>query len=148
MFTFTLLNKGRKACSSEGNHILAVFKEPEKYESVKNTLSDITAEVEKLNSIDVNGVNFHIKYYLGGDWKFLATATGIDAASSTYACIWCKCPTNLRFDPDKVWSVTNTSEGARTIEDTIKLSQLPRSKKNNKTMCPTLPYFQQFRSLT
>ena len=143
MFTFTLLNEGRKACSSEGNHILAVFKEPEKYESVMNALSDITAEVEKLNSIDVNGVNFRIEYYLGGDWKFLAMATGIDAASSTYACIWCKCPTNLRFDPDKVWSVTNTSEGARTIEDTIKLSQLPRSKKqfnvSNTPLFPTIP---------
>ena len=91
----TLLSEGRKACSSEGNHILAVFKEPEKYKSVKNPLSNITAEVEKLNSIDVNGVNFRIEYYLGGDWKFLAIATGIDAASSTYACIWCKCPTNL-----------------------------------------------------
>ena len=83
MFTFTLLNEGRKACSSEGNHILAVFKEPEKYEPVKNALSDITAEVEKLNSIDINGVTFRIEYYLGRDWKFLAMATGIDAACST-----------------------------------------------------------------
>ena len=120
-----------------------MFKESEKYESVMNALSDITAEVEKLNSIDVNGVNLRIEYYLGGDWKFLAMATGIDAASSTYACIWCKCPTNLRFDPDKVWSVTNTSEGARTIEDTIKLSQLPRSKKqfnvSNTPLFPTIP---------
>ena len=107
-------------------------------------MSDIIAEVEKLNSIDINGVKFRIEYYLGGDWKFLAMATGIDAASSTYACIWCKCPTNLWFDPDKVWSVTNTSEGARTIEDTLKLSQLPRSKKkqftvSNAPLFPTIP---------
>ena len=30
VFTFTLLNDRHKACSWEGNHILAVFKEPEK----------------------------------------------------------------------------------------------------------------------
>ena len=30
----------------------------------------------------------------------LCMATGIDAASSTYACIWCKCPKDLRFDLD------------------------------------------------
>jgi len=28
---FTLLEEGRKVCSYEGNHILAIFKEPEKY---------------------------------------------------------------------------------------------------------------------
>ena len=33
-FTFTLLEEGNKAHSSDGNHILAVFKEPEKYDSV------------------------------------------------------------------------------------------------------------------
>ena len=33
-FTFTLLDENQ-ACSSEGNHILAVFKEPELYDSLK-----------------------------------------------------------------------------------------------------------------
>ena len=32
-------------------------------------------------------MDFQIKYYLGGDWKFFALGNGIDAASSEYACI-------------------------------------------------------------
>lgn len=142
-FTFTLLDEGRKAYSSEGNHILAVFKEPEKYESVKKALADITAEVERLNNIEVNGMKFRIDYHLGGDWKFLAMASGIDSACSKYACIWCKCPNDLRYDSDKVWSLTDTSEGARTIEETLELSQLPRSRKqfnvSNTPIFPTIP---------
>ena len=38
-------------------------------------------------------------FYLGGDWKFLAMVTGIDAVSSTYACIWCKKAFNVSRKP-------------------------------------------------
>ena len=60
MFTFTLLEEGNKAHSSDGSHILAVFKEPEKYESVKAELEDISAEVEWLTSIRVSDMDFQI----------------------------------------------------------------------------------------
>lgn len=90
-FGFTILHEGDKAYSAVGNHCLAIFKEPESYDSLKKCLSDIS-EVEQLKSIEMNGMTFEIDYYLGGDLKFLALATGIDSASSTYACIWCKCP--------------------------------------------------------
>ena len=40
-FTFTLLDEGSSAQSSQGNHILAVLKEPEKYDTIKNGLADI-----------------------------------------------------------------------------------------------------------
>ena len=129
VFTFTLLNDRHKACSWEGNHILAVFKDPEKYDYVKKALMYIITEMKTLNVIRINGVKYQIDYCLGGDWKFLAMATGIDAASSTYACIWCKCPKDLQFDVEKEWPLSDTNEGARTIEDNIKLASLPRSKK-------------------
>ena len=45
-FTFALLDEGSKAYTYEGNHVLAIFKEPENYESLGNSLQDITAEVE------------------------------------------------------------------------------------------------------
>ena len=121
-FTFTLLEEGNKAHSSEGNHILAVFKEPEKYDSVKAALEDISAEVERLNSIHISDMNFQVKYNLGGDWKFLAMVTGIDAASSEYACIWCKCKSTERFDTEKEWSISDPTAGARTIEENVSLS--------------------------
>ena len=75
-FTFTLL-EGSLARSCRGNHILAVLKEPEKYESLTNGLSDIRTEVKDLETIEQNGIQFKIVHYLGGDLKFLAIATGI-----------------------------------------------------------------------
>lgn len=93
--------------------ILAVVKEPEQYESMEKALADIIDEVGTLTTIEVNGTEFNIEYFMGGDWKFLAMATGIDSASSTYACIWCKCPSYERFDPEKVWSISDTGNGAR-----------------------------------
>ena len=82
-FGFTLLDEGDKAYSPAGNHCLVIFKEPESYQSLKNCLKDIISEVNALSTLMVNGVTFEIMYYLGGDWKFLAIATGIDSVSST-----------------------------------------------------------------
>ena len=46
-FTFTLLEEDQ-ATSAAGNHILAVFKQPESYEYLKLALADITDEVQHL----------------------------------------------------------------------------------------------------
>lgn len=45
-FTFTLLDEGSKAYSFEGNHILAIVKVDEKYDSLKLALEDVIAEVK------------------------------------------------------------------------------------------------------
>lgn len=52
-----------------------------------------------------------IEYFFGADMKFLAVCIGIESATSTYSCIWCKCPAEDRYDLKKKWSVTNTKEG-------------------------------------
>ena len=88
----------------------------------------------KLKEITVEGHTYRINYYLEGDWKFLALVTGIDSASSTYSCIWCKCSSDERCDVEKHWSITNPVLGARTIEENVLASQLPKSKKS--TMYP------------
>ena len=90
-FTFTVLEESDKTGSFEGNHVLAVFKTPENYTHLKKALEDVIKDVERLKQIKVDDEIFEVEYFLGGDWKFLASITGIDAASSTYACIWCKC---------------------------------------------------------
>ena len=74
-FTYTLLDEGDKAHSFEGNHSLTIFRKPENYESLKLVLMDII-QVSELNRIEVDGSSYGIKYYLGGDWKFLAIVTG------------------------------------------------------------------------
>ena len=76
-----------------------------------------------------------ITYFLGGDWKFLAMITGIDSATATHACIWCKCPAIERYDSTQVWSITDESFGARTIEENTRLA-LSRVKKYNVSHPP------------
>ena len=162
-FGFTLLDEGDKAYSaagedkklstcirallftlfSIGNHCLVVLKESEDYDSMMAGLSDLRKEVESLKSITVNELTFTIEYFLGGDWKFLAMATGLDSASSTFACIWCKCPADQRANTTKKWSAIDTECGARTIEENKTLSSSTRSSKkfnvSNFPLFPTIP---------
>ena len=69
--------------------------------SMKVGLSDLRNEVESLKSITIREYTFAIEYFMGGDWKFLAMATGLDSASSTFACIWFKCPADQRVNTKK-----------------------------------------------
>ena len=75
-FAYTILDEGDLAHSYEGNHCLAIFRAPENYESLKCALSDIIEEVSSLQFISVNGQQYKIEFYMGGDWKYLATVTG------------------------------------------------------------------------
>ena len=139
-FTFTILEQGERPGSYEGNHILAVFKEPEDYDSVKNALADIIKEVEQLQKIEVDGITYELEYYMGGDWKFLAMITGIDSASCAYACIWCKCKADERYDADREWSISDPSKGARSTDENIKMSRQPRTRKQyNVSRLPLFP---------
>ena len=97
-FTFTILDEGSAAYSAEGNHPLVISKDTESYDSLAKSLGDIRTEVESLKSIEIGEQDYEILYYLGGDWKFLALATGIDSATSRYACIWCKCPNGRAWE--------------------------------------------------
>ena len=73
--TFTILDEGKRAHSSDGNYCLAIFRQKESYDEMKTALSDIR-QIENLSSIQVNDLIFDIVYFLGGDWKFLALVTG------------------------------------------------------------------------
>ena len=78
---------------------------------------------------------------MGGDWKFLATVTGIDSALSTYACIWCKCKKDERGDIQQKWSLTDPTNGARTIEENKRIGEQSRKQYNvsNPPLFPTIP---------
>ena len=76
--------------------------EGESYDAMKLGLSFIIQEVESIKQISVRDLAFDVLFYLSGDWKFLAMATGIDAATSTHACIWCKWPPIEHHDSEQV----------------------------------------------
>ena len=104
-FAFTLLNEGAVAISPKGNHTIAIINSTESYEVLATTLSDIRDEVKKLTSVEVDGHNFSIEYFLCSDWKFLAIICGIESATATYACVWCKRPSRERYNMSKEWSL-------------------------------------------
>jgi len=137
-FGFTLLEEEDIAYSAAGNHCIAVIKEPEKYDKLVLSLEDIKKEVEALSSIEVNDICFSIEYFLGGDWKFLATVTGIDSATANYACIWCKCPALERHDSKLKWSIFDTELGARTIEENVRIAT-DRTHQFNVSNVPVFP---------
>ena len=118
-FTFTLLNEGDTAMSPKGNHTIAIINGTENYDHLKMSLSDIIKEVEQLKSLTINGITFQVTFYFCSDLKFLAIACGIESATATYSCIWCKCPSSERHDMSKQWSISDTQKGARTIEEII-----------------------------
>ena len=140
-FGFTIIDEGELAYSAAGNHCIAIFKHTEDYNSLKIALQDIVKEVESLETIKVNDKDFKIIYYLGGDWKFLAMSTGIDSACCTYACIWCHCPAQERYLSSAKWSIVNTEEGARSIEENIRIATSKRKVYNvsNVPIFKTIP---------
>ena len=60
--------------------------------------------------IVIDGTEYTIEWFLGADLKFLALCTGVGAANSKYACIWCKCPSEDRHNITKKWSVNDVTK--------------------------------------
>ena len=133
--TYTIINEGNVAMSEKGNYVIAVIKTKDDYIGIRDSLSDLRDEMRNLSSITCGGKTFQIEYFLGGDWKFLATVCGLGPANQDFACIWCLCPRSLRYDVSKSWSLTNLAQGARSI-DLIK-----QHAKNKKYNCMRAPLF-------
>lgn len=64
-------------------------------------------------------------------------ATGIDSASSNYACIWCKCPSLECHISDQKWSMNDAKLGGRTIEENIAIGS--SNKKQYNVSSPIFP---------
>ena len=125
--------------SPYGCHVIALINATENYENLQESLTDIADELRHLNSINVDGKEFTVQFYLGGDWKFLALVTGIEAASSNFFCVWCKCPSDQKHITG-IWSALNPKNGARTTNETQELSKQKR-KPIDKFCCIRQPLF-------
>ena len=120
IIVFTILDGSENSNSPNGNHVIAMVNAQESYEHLSVAMRDIAEEINLIKSIDIDGHKYNIKFYLGGDMKYLAICLGIQAANSTYACIWCKCPADERHNTSKSWHTVD--DGARTIDEIQKLS--------------------------
>ena len=76
-------------------------------ESMSICLQNIIKDVEFISKegIEVDEI-FEVDFYLGADWKFLATVCGIESPNCTHACIWCTCPKKERYNGEKEWSLS------------------------------------------
>lgn len=79
--TFTILHEKEAAMSEKDNYVLAILKTTESYDNLKESLSDLTAEMTKLSKVKVGGKHCNIEYFLDGDCKFLACVCGLGAAT-------------------------------------------------------------------
>ena len=115
---YTIINEGAVAASLRGSHILAIVKAKDDYANIRDSLIGLREEMKNLSGISVNGTNYKIEYFIGGDWKFLATVCGIGPANHNSACIWCNCPKLQWWDTSKTWvierNVPNIKENSKT----------------------------------
>ncbi len=117
---------GDEHCQSErGNYLLAIVQCPETAECcIQKALKELIDEFNDLDLVTL-GEKVISDKFLGGDLKFLNQVTGIGAFSCIFSCLWCKCPKTDRADMSKVWSMTDRSKGARTVEEIIECSKKP-----------------------
>ena len=114
----------------------------EKYEDLASGLEDIIREARDLEVVTIEEQVYRIQLVLGGDWKFLALVCGLESATSQYACIWCKCPKDKRWDMGLVWSLDDPEKGGRTVEEITDKSKLAKTSKNRFNCCriPLFPF--------
>ena len=134
-FAFTILEEGGQECSVKGNHTITILKVSEDYNDLAAGLKDIIEEAKDLEVITVEDRVYKIEYFLGGDWKFLACVSGIEAATCDFACIWCKCPRSQRWNMSMIWSLTDLEKGARTVKEISQKCQLAKTSKNHYNCC-------------
>ena len=65
-----------------GNYTIAILKITESYDELALGLQDIYEEAKDLEVLTIEGNVYKILFFLGGDWKFLATVCGIESASA------------------------------------------------------------------
>ena len=137
-FTFTLPDFP-DAASAHGNNLIAIFRGSEDYYQVKNSIQDIVEEAKMLQTFTFLGRTLVLEYYLGGDLKFLNMVCGIDSCSSKYSCLWCKCPSEERYNAALTWSMVDQIQGARTVEEIASMAAI--KSKSNKFNCNNPPLF-------
>lgn len=139
-FSFTVIEEGVRAGTASGNYLVSIFQDSEGYTSLSEHLADVVKDIEDLTQVYVDGVTYNINICLGGDYKFLLCCSGIDAASCTYSCVFCECPSKKFHDVTTKWSMLDKSKGCRTIKEIEKCALLPKSgKRYNCSHSPIFP---------
>lgn len=119
-FGYSLLNNAETQSAIQ---LLAVVKCPESYRALKESLSDVIADLRETvdQEITVDGKIYKIELFLGGDLKFLNCVLGLQANNGKYSCIYCLCPSDKRHDMSLGWDVSRT---IRSITENARVKKL------------------------
>lgn len=129
MFSFALLQKDESVMSSKSNRTVAIVNGPEEYKTLKTSLSTLFDEINGIiDLLTIDGKKIKLNFFLGGDMKFLLMIMGMNAASSYYACLWCKIHKDDRWDVSKASDFYQSEAMKRTLKD---LQELCHSKEDN-----------------
>ena len=82
-FACTIVEDELAVCV-KGNHCIAIM---DTYDKLSKGLQNIIDEAKEIKSITIGEVTYNIEFFLGGDWKFLAAACGLEAATAEHACM-------------------------------------------------------------
>ena len=141
IIAFTIIHDSASPNSPRGNHTVAILNTTENYDTLAESLVEVSNDIKMIREIEINEIQYAIEWFFTADLKFLALCGGIEAANSRFACVWCKCPSEDRFDVTKEWSVRDIDKGARTINEIQTLAKLPKSRKDKKYGCVRQPVF-------
>ena len=139
VIAFSLLHEDENPNSPNGNHTIALLQTTENYDDMSAALVNIIEDIKTMQSITIDDISISIEFFLGADWKFLALFTGIESASSTYFCIWCKCAAEFRHIVER-WSMEDPEKGAQTIAEIQKFAET-KKKATEKYGCVRQPLF-------
>lgn len=112
---------GEPPCTgSSGSYLLAIVRVPEKQASLADALSSLISEINSIDSVSAGEESVRVQLYLAGDLKFLNQMMGVEGFNAKHYFLWCICPSELRFDSEKVWCTYDVERGARTVENITK----------------------------
>ncbi|KAK3704236.1 hypothetical protein QZH41_020490 [Actinostola sp. cb2023] len=134
LLSFAILQSTDDLLSSKGNHTIAVVNGPENRETLAECFREVFDEINRIGDcgyVIVDNKRVEIELFLGGDYKFLLLVMGLSAATSTYACVWCKVHKKDRGDMSKPDGFYDQAPMKRTLQEIMECV----SKKRGENFC-------------
>jgi hypothetical protein len=123
-FSFSILNDRQKCTTATGNYLLGLYEiDSENDEELKRVLIPVFEQLKEIQSITYENRTIAIIKFIGGDLKFLLLYFGINAANSTYYCLYCTVSKKEELEKTLVefvkqkFSVNDTKEKARSFSE-------------------------------
>lgn len=120
------------------------MKGSESYETLEDSFGMIFQDIDnliKVSEITINDSRFNLELFLGGDYKFfykfLPIMLGMKAATSNFACVWCKIYKDKQLEMDMDLEYYNSAPIKCTLQEIIDMSSTKRSQ--DKYSCNKKP---------